>query len=116
MPKYFLFLAFLISCSGISQNAIAIKGKICDSKSQLSLEAATVYLSSTADSTVIDYTITDKKGAFLMNTRKITKPFFLKVSYVGYQTYKQQLSFKRDLQVLKSTQNYKKINFEIYKL
>ncbi len=86
------FVLLLISCSvtSFSQN-ITIKGKILDSKTQVPLESATVYLSRVSDSTVVDYTITDKNGGFAISTKKITKPVFLKVSYIGYQTYKQQL-------------------------
>ena len=91
MPKHYLLLVFL--CCGFaafSQN-ISVRGKILDSKTQVPLEEATVYLSAVADSSVVDYTITDKSGAFVMHTRKITKPVFLRISYVGYQTYKQEL-------------------------
>lgn len=88
-----LYIALFFFCGyfhSYSQN-IVIKGKILDSKTQLPLESATVYLSRVADSSVVDYTITDKNGAFVISTKKITKPVFLKVSYVGYLTYKQQL-------------------------
>jgi len=88
--KRCLFLAFFcFTVSAISQN-IALQGKILDGRTQVPLEAATVYLSTVSDSTVIDYTITDKNGSFVINTRKITKPVFFKVSYLGYRLYKQQ--------------------------
>ena len=91
MPKHLFLLAFLCcQFAAFSQN-IAIKGKILGSKTQVPLEAATVYLSTVSDSVVVDYTITDKYGAFVMNTRKISKPVFLKVSYIGYRSYKQEL-------------------------
>jgi hypothetical protein len=87
---YLLLLLFCCSITSFSQN-ITIKGKILEGKTQVPLESATVYLSRVADSTVVDYTITDKNGGFSITTKKITKPVFLKVSYIGYQTYKQQL-------------------------
>ena len=91
MPKHYLLLVFLCcSLAAFSQN-ISVRGKILDSKTQVPLEEATVYLSTVADSSVVDYTITDKSGAFVMNMKKISKPVFLKVSYVGYHTYKQEL-------------------------
>jgi hypothetical protein len=108
MPKnYLLLVLFCCSFAGFSQT-ISIKGKILDSKTQVPLEAATVYLTSVADSTVVDYTITDKHGAFVMNTRNITKPVFLKVSYVGYQTYKQEyktLAEDKDFGILRIAEN-----------
>jgi hypothetical protein len=92
MTKIHFFQAILfISLSAFSQNTITLKGKLIDQKSQLALESATVYLSTAKDSSVVDYTITDKNGLFKITTKKISKPIFLKISYIGYQTYKQEL-------------------------
>ena len=91
MRKIYFFLAILLlSFSAYSQNSITLKGKIIDQKSQLALESATVYLSTVKDSTLVDYTITDKNGFFKIITKKISKPTSLKISYLGYQTYKQE--------------------------
>ena len=91
MRKIYFFLAILLlSFSAYSQNSITLKGKIIDQKSQLALESATVYLSTVKDSTLVDYTITDKNGFFKLITKKISKPTSLKISYLGYQTYKQE--------------------------
>ena len=84
----FVFLVF--SLFSFAQNNVVIKGKVLDKNTQVPLEAATVYLTSVKDSAVIDYTITDKNGVFKIDTKKITKPVFFKISYIGYQTYKQQ--------------------------
>lgn len=93
MTKLYTFLFILFfSFYSFAQSNITIKGKILNQKKQTSLESATVYLASVKDSTVIDYTITDINGFFKMETKKITKPVFLKVSYLGYQTYKQKLA------------------------
>ncbi|MFC6876257.1 outer membrane beta-barrel protein [Flavobacterium myungsuense] len=88
--RYFLFFISFFSFSVFSQNSVVVKGKIIDKNTQVPLEAATVYLTSVKDSTVIDYTITDKKGFFTMSTKKITNPVFLKISYIGYQIFKQE--------------------------
>ncbi|HLF51134.1 outer membrane beta-barrel protein, partial [Flavobacterium sp.] len=109
MPKFysFLFLLFL-SFSSFAQNNITIKGKILDKNTQVPLEAVTVYLSSVKDSTVIDYTISDKNGFFKMDIRKITKPVFLKISYMGYQTFKQEIegiSESKDFGILHLLEN-----------
>jgi outer membrane beta-barrel protein/carboxypeptidase-like protein len=109
MSKSFLLLLLLsFSLASYSQNTITIKGKILDKKTQVPLEAATVYLTAVSDSTVIDYTITDKNGAFLMTTKKITKPFFLKVSYMGYRTLKEEqksITENKDFGVLRLAKN-----------
>ncbi|NMH26742.1 outer membrane beta-barrel protein [Flavobacterium silvaticum] len=98
MPKFFYFL-LLAGASAFSQN-ITIKGKILEDKTQIPLEAVTVYLVSAKDSTMIDYTITDKSGNFSLATRKTDKPVIFKVSFVGYQliekTYEKGLSESAD--------------------
>lgn len=93
MQKKVLLLLFLfLSFFSFSQNAIRFKGKIIDENTQLPVEFATVYLSSAKDSTLIDYTITNKKGDFDLNVKKNSEIVFLKVSMVGYQDFKQELS------------------------
>ena len=75
----FLLLLFFIFPT-FSQNNVTIEGKILDKSNQLPMEAVTVYLTSVKDSTVVDYTISDRNGFFKINTKKIAKPVFLKVS------------------------------------
>ncbi|MFV8344902.1 outer membrane beta-barrel protein [Flavobacterium sp. ZB4P13] len=64
-----------------------IKGTVLDVNTQIPLEAATVYFSNVKDSTVLEYTTTDKNGLFKITSKKYEKPVFLKISYIGYQTY-----------------------------
>ncbi|RZK07326.1 MAG: TonB-dependent receptor, partial [Flavobacterium sp.] len=86
-----LLLLLLVSFPSFGQSTITLKGKIIDDSTKLPLESATVYLTSAKDSTIIDYTISDKNGFFSLATKKITKPAFLKVSFMGYQDYKQEI-------------------------
>ena len=93
MPKSLaLFILILISTFTFAQKTISLKGKILDEKTKLPIESATVYISSVKDSTVVDYTITNKLGYFDFKTKKINQPVFLKISYVSYQEYKTQLA------------------------
>lgn len=87
MKKILLFL-FLISANNflIAQN-VTIKGKISDSETGLGIEAATVYLNRVQDSTLVDYTISDQNGVFLLNVRKTDKVTQLKISHIIYQNY-----------------------------
>jgi hypothetical protein len=87
----FLFL-FLLSFSSFSQRKITVNGRVLEKHTQVPLVAATVYLSAVMDSVVIDYTISDKNGFFTFDTKKITKPVYLKISYLGYQAFKQQVN------------------------
>ncbi|PIF33179.1 outer membrane receptor protein involved in Fe transport [Flavobacterium sp. 9] len=82
---YLLFFFLICSVSNAQSNDIVIKGTIVDINTQLPLEMATVYFSTVKDSTVIEYATTDKNGVFRINTKKIDKPVFLKVNYMGYQ-------------------------------
>jgi len=103
MHKLLAFFLF-IGCTtlGFSQT-VTLKGKVTDLE-DFPLEAATVYLTSVKDSTMIDYTITNKNGSWELKTRKIDKPVFLKISYVGLADYRQQyesLTEDRDFGALK---------------
>ncbi|HEU4497471.1 MAG TPA: TonB-dependent receptor, partial [Flavobacterium sp.] len=49
-----------------------------------------MYVSSVKDSAVIDYTLTDKNGNFSLSLKKQAKPFNLKISSLGYETYVKQ--------------------------
>ncbi|MDR6966407.1 hypothetical protein J2X31_000400 [Flavobacterium arsenatis] len=100
-PALLLFL--LVSFSSFGQSTITIKGKVIEDTSKLPLESATVYLTSAQDSTIIDYTISDKNGNFSLSTKKITKPALLKVSFMGFEDYTQEineLSTNKDFGVL----------------
>jgi hypothetical protein len=87
---YFLFF-FILSYSCLAQNNLTIKGRILKDETQVPVEAATIYLTSVKDSTVIDYTISDKNGFFKLNVKKIGYPVFLKVSFLGYKMLKQEM-------------------------
>src|SRR5690606_37818829 len=86
--KNLLFLVFFVFVSNLlfAQN-ITLKGKVIDSETGLGVEAATVYLNRVQDSTLVDYTISDKNGAFLLNVRKTDKATQLRVSHIIYENY-----------------------------
>lgn len=92
MPKSLTLLCFvLISTFAFAQKTVSLKGKIVDETTKLPIESATVYLSSVKDSTVVDYTITNKLGVFEFKIKKFHQPVILKVSYVSYRESKMQL-------------------------
>ena len=91
MPKFYYALFALFLCSFSFSQTVNLKGKVLDEKTNLPIESATVYLSNVKDSTVIDYTITDKFGKFNFKIKKIDKPVYLKVSFVTYGDYKEEL-------------------------
>jgi len=92
MQKINLIILFLFfSVASFSQNLLSIKGKVVDEKSKLPIESATIYFTSVKDSTIITYSISDKKGNFSFSMSKVLKPLFLKVSYIGFDDYKLEL-------------------------
>lgn len=92
MTKVFYLLFFLfLGYFSFAQSNLTIKGRILKDGTQVPIESATVYLTSVKDSTVIDYTISDKNGFFKLNVKKIGYPVFLKVSSLGYKTLKQEM-------------------------
>ena len=92
MRNIFLLALSLLATSAIfSQNTISLKGKIIDKNSTLPLESATIYLKTVKDSTVVDYTISDKNGNFEIKTKKNESPIYFKVSYIGYTDYTEKL-------------------------
>jgi hypothetical protein len=93
MPKsFYLFCSLLFSSFVFSQTSITLKGKVIDHTTKLPIESATVYLTSVKDSSVVDYTITNKLGFFTFKIKKSDKPISLKVSYISYQDFKEDLS------------------------
>lgn len=115
---YFSFFFLLIVFTVRAQNTIVIKGGVYDSGTKKPIELATVYLSNVKDSTVIEYATTDKDGIFKITTRKYEKPFFLKISYVGYQQYVEQqngILANKDFGKLYLTENPKELNEVIIK-
>lgn len=89
MHKLFTLLLCLCASYSFSQT-ITLKGKILDDE-KIPLESATVYLSTVKDSSVIDYTISDKNGNWELKTKKTTQPIVLKASFIGLGDYNKEL-------------------------
>lgn len=91
LKKITLIATLLFAGLGFSQNTFQLSGKIIDSDSKSPLESATIYLTSVKDSTIIDYTISDKSGNFYLKSRKTESPVNFKVSYNGFQNYNKKI-------------------------
>lgn len=88
MCKYLSFLFLLASSFYASaQTSYTLKGKVLNINNQLPLESATVYITTVKDSTTLEYTLTDKNGDFNFVVKKNEKPVFLKVTYMGFETF-----------------------------
>lgn len=88
MSKYFCFSFFLLFfLTSNAQNDIRITGSVIDINTLLPIEAATVFFSNVKDSTIIEFTSTDKNGLFRIVTKKYDNPVFFKVNQTGYQSF-----------------------------
>ena len=85
----FLFLS--LSASMFAQNTLTLKGKIIEDATKLPLESATIYITSVKDSTIIDYTISDKYGNFSLTTRKNPQAVYFKISYITFKEHVKKL-------------------------
>ena len=83
-------LFVLLSCATFGQNSFTIKGKAVSKEVNLPLESATIYITAAKDSTVIDYTISNKNGNFSISVKKLNQPFIVKVASLGYQTWEKE--------------------------
>ena len=92
MQKSYFILFFLIFSLFINaQEKFTIKGKVIGANDKFPLESATVYLTTVKDSTMLEYTLTDKNGDFIFAAKKQDRPVFLKVTYMGFETHKEEL-------------------------
>jgi len=104
-------LLFLSLTTAFGQT-INLKGKVTDDQN-FPLESATIYLTSVKDSTIVDYTISDKNGNWQLKIRKLDKAVFLKISYIGLADYKQQvdnLNEDRDFGTIKLADKSTELN------
>src|SRR5690606_35465370 len=107
MKHLFYGLTTLLFVQFATAQQITIKGNITDAETELPIESATVYLSRIQDSTVVDYTISDKNGNFNLNIRKTDKPTRLKISNVIYQAY------SKDFETISENIDLGKITLEL---
>ena len=90
MCKYLSFLFVLLFSLNASAQSYILKGKVLNINNQLPLESATVYITTVKDSTVLEYTLTDKNGDFSFAVKKNDKPVFLKVTFMGFDTFAEE--------------------------
>lgn len=90
--------SILIMCSLVcmAQQKTVLRGTVADSSNKELLEMASVSVQDPKDSSLITYTLTDKKGAFVLNGLPENKAVRLLISYTGYRTYIRTLGPDRE--------------------
>ena len=86
-----------LATSALAQNRASIKGTLVDYMSKAPLEYATVAVVNAKDTTLISYTLSDKKGNFTLSGIAAGRPAKVIISYVGYHTLRQNLDFTAGL-------------------
>jgi hypothetical protein len=97
MRKFRLLLLVLFVAT--VSNAQSIKGKLADPADNKPLAGATLTLTSVKDSLSINKAVSDDKGAFQFQGIPLDS-FFLQVSFIGYEDYKQIVAINDSLRNL----------------
>jgi len=83
-----IMLCFILcSIAFTKAQTFQINGVLKDKITGGELEAATVFLETVKDSTLITYTITNKSGAFQLEGRSQEKNARINISFIGYEQY-----------------------------
>lgn len=91
-----LLLAF-ICLQALGQNKTTVKGIVADSASKAPMEFATVAVVNAKDTSLVSYTLTDKNGTFKLSGIAVDKPVKIIISFVGYNTIRQNLHLQKEL-------------------
>ncbi|RKS50623.1 outer membrane receptor protein involved in Fe transport [Gillisia mitskevichiae] len=94
--RFLVALVFsTISLISYSQE-FSVSGKLIDRDSKLPLEAATVFVESVKDSSLITYTISDKFGVFELKGSTQASKVNLYISFVGYKPYEKLIAIEEN--------------------
>lgn len=86
----FIFLIILISATSFSQS-FKVSGTLIDAETKASLEAATVFMETVQDSTLLTYTITNRNGKFVLQGNTAVKKVRINISFIGYESFQQEV-------------------------
>ncbi|RZL11084.1 MAG: TonB-dependent receptor, partial [Pedobacter sp.] len=89
-----LFLCLAASFASRAQNSASIKGIIIDSLSKKLMSFSTVAVVNASDTSLVSYTVTKDDGSFQLSRLPISRELRLIVTYVGYNTFRQELKLK----------------------
>lgn len=98
-----IFFFFLFSFGIIHAQNITISGTAIDELLNEPVESATVYLTTQKDSTVIDYSITDKEGKFNLNIKPVNEA----VTFIVSDDYSGE--FRIDFETLTENKNLEEV-------
>ena len=94
-----LLALLLVLPLGLLAQSFEVTGKVLTAEGKKPLDAATVYIESLKDSSLVTYAITNASGEYILEGKTSLKKFRLLVSYTGYQGQQRLLDFKRSQRV-----------------
>ncbi|GET47597.1 phage tail protein [Capnocytophaga felis] len=94
--NYALLLLLLVSFSVFSQQ-FTVTGKVYDKTTEKPLEAATVFLKSVKDSSLVNYTICDNKGVFNLKAKNQEPELDLFITHIGNAPYKKRITTSKSI-------------------
>ena len=91
--KKFILLFCILSSAFIARAQIngSVKGKLIDTTAKQSLSEATVSVMLVKDSSLVSFSLSDKKGNFEI-TNLDAGNYLLMISYTGYENFKKPFS------------------------
>ncbi|MFI2742155.1 outer membrane beta-barrel protein [Zhouia sp. PK063] len=95
MRKLFLIVVLACTTQFVFSQDYTVTGKIQDKVTKEFLEAATIYAQTVKDSTLVSYTISEKKGDFELELQTPEKILNLFISYNGYKPITKKLSLTK---------------------
>lgn len=96
MKKLILFVFILSSAFAVNAQVNGIvKGKLVDTTAKQSLSEATVSVMLVKDSSLVSFTLSDKKGVFEIPNLEVGN-YLLIISYTGYENFTKQFSISAE--------------------
>jgi hypothetical protein len=90
----FITLLLLVCSSSMYAQDFSIQGVLTEKDQGFPLESATIYVEKMTDSSLITYSISDQKGAFLLRGNTSQLKMRLNISYTGYTSYSQEVALE----------------------
>ncbi len=96
MRKVFLLLLLIPTFAFAQKNVLSVSGKILDGETHLPMQYVNIQLFSLPDSTYLRGTISENDGNFLISSDIKQGDYFLRVSFIGFETIDKKFTIKSD--------------------
>lgn len=97
--RYLSLLFLFFSFYSLQAQEFTINGTLLDAQLKSPLDAATVYLETKADSTLVAYSITDTDGGFIIEGKTNQEKLFFYATFNGYKTLKKEITITKNLEM-----------------